>query len=62
MIFSEPAAFAAGYVGDEGPFGASDDVGPGVTEGTVAVAASNVPVMNVGHVISPRADAYMQGL
>jgi hypothetical protein len=55
VIVSEPAAYTAGYVGDEGPLGASGDVGPGVTKGTVAVAASDVSVMSVGHVMSPRA-------
>jgi hypothetical protein len=59
VIVPEPAAYAAGYVGDEGPFGTSGDVGPGVTEGTVSVTASDVPVMSLGHVISPRADAYI---
>lgn len=55
MVISMPAAPAAGYVGDKGPFGAPRDVGPGVAEGTVSVAASDVTVVDVGHVINPRA-------
>jgi hypothetical protein len=56
VVVSVPTAGAAGDVGDEGPFGAARDVGPGVAEGTISVAASDVAVMNVGHVINPGAD------
>lgn len=57
VAISEPAAPAAGYVGDEGSFGASRDVGPGIAQGTVSVAASDVPMVDVCGVIKPRADA-----
>ena len=56
VVISVPAAAAAGDVGDEGPFGAARDVGPGVAEGTISVAASDVAVVNVGLVINPGAD------
>jgi hypothetical protein len=52
MVLSEPAASAAGYIGDERSFGASGDVGPFVTEGTVPVTACDVPMVGVGHVLS----------
>jgi hypothetical protein len=55
--YSMPAAPAAGYVGDEGPFGAARDVGPGVAKGTVSVATSDVAVVDLGHVLKPRAAA-----
>lgn len=54
---AKPAASAAGYVGEEGSFGASCDVGPSVTQGAVSVAASDVAAVGVRHVISPDADA-----
>jgi hypothetical protein len=54
---SKPAASAAGYVGEEGSFGASCDVGPGIAQGAVSVAASDVAAVGVRHVISPDADA-----
>lgn len=57
VVVSEPAALAAGCVGDEGSFRASCDVGPGIAEGAVSVAASDVAVVDVDHVISPCADA-----
>jgi hypothetical protein len=52
VTIAAPATPAAGYVGNEGPFGASPDVGPGVAEGTVSVATGDIAVMGVGHVIS----------
>lgn len=52
VVLSEPAASAAGYVGDECSFGASGDVGPFVTEGTVSITACDVPRVGVGHVLS----------
>jgi hypothetical protein len=52
VVLSEPAASAAGYIGDERSFGASGDVGPFVTEGTVSVTACDVPMVGVGHVLS----------
>lgn len=54
---SKPAASAAGYVGEESLFGASCDVGPGITPGAVSVAASDVTAVGGRHVISPDADA-----
>src|SRR5947209_19148743 len=55
VVISVPAAPAAGDVSDEGPFGAARDVGPGVAEGTVSVAASDIAVVDVGFAVDPSA-------
>ena len=49
VIIAAPATSAAGYVSDKGPLGASPDVGPGVAEGAVPVATSDIAMMGVGH-------------
>ena len=49
---SKPAASATGYGGEKSSFGASRDVSPVVAEGAVSVAASDIPVVDVGHVLS----------
>ena len=56
VVVSEPSASAAGHVGDEGSFSASCDVGPGVAQDAVSVAASDVATVGFGVVISLRAD------
>ena len=53
MVHSVPATSAAGQVGDEGSFGAAHDVGPGIAEGTVPVATSDVAMVGVGQAIRP---------
>jgi hypothetical protein len=56
VVVSEPSASAAGHVGDEGSFSASCDVGPGVAQDAVSVAAGDVATVGFGVVISLRAD------
>ncbi|PZS12098.1 MAG: hypothetical protein DLM60_23165 [Pseudonocardiales bacterium] len=53
----EPAASAAGQVGDEGSFGASCDVGPDVAHGSISIPAGDVAAVDVRNAISPHADA-----
>ena len=57
LVVSEPAAPAAGDVGDKRSFSAACDVSPGVAEGAVSVAPSDIAMVSAGH-NQPPADAY----